>query len=199
MVKEARSYAVGNNTYVYMGLAEYDMSQPAYGPQVSGNGRVVVAAVATRDGTRGYSDTSAANAATSWTSSYAAGTDLVTVIKPTLFENVHLAQLGTPPTTGSMARPDPGAWCFGAAFTAYSQTPFSLPLGSNLNNGMYNFTQILVFCPDGSVYCQTNDPNQGLTSPLYVEIDLQPNRGSTSNCAAISINGTTGTSRVYRP
>jgi len=202
VVQASRSYAVANNTYVYLGFVEYNGAQSANGPQSPGNGRVIVAAVASTNGTRGYSDTSAANAAASWSGSYSAGANLVTVIPPTFFENTHLIPLGTPPATGSMARPDPGGntWCLGSSsFTTESQTPFSLPLGSSLNGGKYNFNQVLIFFPDGSVYRQTSDSGLGLVSPLYLEVGMQPNQGSTANYAAISINGTTGASKVYRP
>ena len=199
-VETARTHAMANNTYVYLGFVEYDGSRPAEGPQTAGEGRVVVAAVATMDGTRGYNDTSAAGGGNAWRSSYAKGANLVPVLAPQVYDNIDLVPLGTPPAIGSMARPDPGSdmWRVGgASFKAESQTPFSLPLGSELAGGKYQFDQVLIFHPDGSMSRQT--VSTGQVTPLWVEIGIRPTVGNTANYAAISINGTTGASRIYRP
>src|SRR5438874_1523545 len=50
-----RTYAKANNTYVWVGFEEVDVSQAAsVSPQMSGIGRVAIAIVASKDGTRGY-------------------------------------------------------------------------------------------------------------------------------------------------
>lgn len=208
-VDTAHAYAMANNTYVYLGFVEYDASKSPGGTQTAGMGRVVVAAIASRDGTRGYADTSSANAATSWQSGYAKGANFVSVIPPTVFESTHLAALASPPTSGAMLRPDPGndAWRVGSdSFKQDCQLSFSLPLGSDLTGGKYNFNQVLLFAPNGSVGVQTSYSDLGQTFPVCMEIGIQPTIGNaqpgataTSNYAAVTINGTTGAQRIYRP
>src|SRR6267378_8528983 len=54
----ARTYAKANNTYTWVGFEEVDVSQnSSVSPQISGPGRVgrvAMAIVASKDGTRGY-------------------------------------------------------------------------------------------------------------------------------------------------
>lgn len=202
IIETAQSHAVANSTYVYVGFAEFDGEQIPDGPQAPGQGRIVVCAVATRDGTRGYADVSAANAASSWLSNYRKGVNLEVIVTPQTFENMTLALLGTPPESGTMARPDPGddAWRLGSdSFKIESQTPFTFPLGSDPGQGRYDFNQVLVFLPNGSVCRQTSHNGLGQAWPLCLEIGLKPHHGNTANHAAISINGTTGSCKVYRP
>src|ERR1700734_3542471 len=56
----ARSYALANNTYVYVGLTEVDRTQNIMtSPQNPGVGRVALSIVATKDGTSDVSSWSA--------------------------------------------------------------------------------------------------------------------------------------------
>src|SRR5262249_2895220 len=51
----ARTYAKANNTFVWVGFEEVDVSQnPSVSPQINGRGRLAIAIVASKDGTRGY-------------------------------------------------------------------------------------------------------------------------------------------------
>src|SRR5437879_1350536 len=51
----ARTYAKANSTYTWVGFKEVDVSQDAsVSPQTSGTGRVAIAIVASKNGTRGY-------------------------------------------------------------------------------------------------------------------------------------------------
>src|SRR5882724_5715725 len=51
----ARTYAKANNTYTWVGFTEVDVSQDSsVSPQAPGMGRVAMAIVASKDGTRGY-------------------------------------------------------------------------------------------------------------------------------------------------
>src|SRR5947208_17198719 len=55
LLDNARTYAKANNTYVFVGFAEVDSSvDSSVNPQVTGNGRVAVAVVASKDGTRHF-------------------------------------------------------------------------------------------------------------------------------------------------
>src|SRR6266536_1013872 len=51
----ARTYAKANNTFVWVGFKEVDVSQDAsVTPQTTGTGRVAIAIVASKNGQRGY-------------------------------------------------------------------------------------------------------------------------------------------------
>jgi len=52
VLDQARTYAMANNTYAWVGLFEEDANSPT--PAVAGNGRLVVSVVASTDGTNVY-------------------------------------------------------------------------------------------------------------------------------------------------
>ncbi|MEJ7609365.1 MAG: type II secretion system protein [Bryobacteraceae bacterium] len=107
LIEQSRTYAMANNTFVWMGFKEVDASRDSsLSPQTVGTGRVAVAIVASKDGTRGYD----VNSPSAWAANYNSGANLVAITKLQRFENVHLATTlngygNPPPTTGNMARP----------------------------------------------------------------------------------------------
>jgi type II secretory pathway pseudopilin PulG len=165
MVQISRSYAISHNTYVYMGIDEFDASQPENGPQIeAGNtkgGRVAMVAIASRDGTRGYSPyattmTEVASGDNSWQSNFTStrGLKFVTISKLKVFENLHLFDYGTlpPPTSGNMARPYVSASYLRLGnSSSTSVTPIQYPLGatSGGHTAYYKFTKVLQFDPEG--------------------------------------------------
>jgi len=200
----ARSYAVAQNTYVYVGLTEVDRTQsPAASPQQNGFGRVVFAAVATKDGTSDYSTESGWDYSPTIGTSSGPGQGLVQVRPAQNFDFLHIASLQFPNGTGSMARPTTS---FNLPSATNPLTGFSLPLGTPLGSGKYNFTgnaaMVLTFNPQGGVLVN-GQAYQG------VEIDLQPAVSNSAppapgnvnvgNQAAMVIDGTTGAVTVYRP
>src|SRR6266480_1543664 len=85
----ARTYAKANNTYVWVGFFEEDITNPLN----PGTGRVVISIVASKDGTMIYNPSSPAKITT---------TRLVQVGKLIKIENVHLwTHTDTPLNTGS--------------------------------------------------------------------------------------------------
>jgi len=209
-LERARAYAMANNLYVYVGIAEVNADVPADTvPQApataTAGGRVVVATVAARDGTRGYDLTSnLPNPA--WTS-YDNGAWLVSLNKLDVYENIHLASsLGSTPASGSMARPVvSGAYSLGDA-SCQSVTPFSWPLATALHSGQYDFEKVIQFDPQGVARIQTATNQDTIADRM--EIDVQLAHGSlippvpatpTGAIAAIQIDGMTGAVRVYRP
>src|SRR6266436_4842765 len=77
----ARTYAKANNTYAWVGFKEVDVSQDAsVSPQISGTGRVAIAIVASKDGTRGYDITNLSLPNPAW-NNYNNGANLVAVGK----------------------------------------------------------------------------------------------------------------------
>src|SRR2546425_1841543 len=86
----ARTYAKANNTYTWVGFKEVDVCKDAsVSPQISGTGRVAIAIVASKDGTRGY-DITTPSLPNPWTN-YNNGGNLVAVCKLQYLNNVHLA------------------------------------------------------------------------------------------------------------
>jgi len=106
LLEQARSYAMANHTYVWVGFEEVDASKnPSVNPQTIGTGRIAIAIVASRDGTRGYDITNNSLPNPAWTN-YNNGVNLVPIDKLVRFENVHMAPFfSTIPNSGNTARP----------------------------------------------------------------------------------------------
>ena len=158
---QARAYAMANRTYVFVGFEEVDASvSSSVSPQVATGatpyGRVAVAVVATKDGTKHYADATTAQGS-DWQANYADSTKtdyrgghLTAINKLQRFENIHLASFLPPATSGPMARPVVStSYVLGNA-DCTSQTPFTWPLGSLLTGGyQYRFDKVIQFRPPG--------------------------------------------------
>jgi prepilin-type N-terminal cleavage/methylation domain-containing protein len=202
----ARTYAKANNTFVWVGFKEVDVSQDAsVTPQTSGTGRVAIAIVASKNGQRGYDITNLSLPSPAWTS-YNNGANLVAVTKLQRLDNVHLATtlngtLNPPPTSGNMARPYIASNNYIIGNAPVSVTPFDWPLGSALNAGQYSFQKVINFDPEGIARIQYSTNTDGIAP--YTEIGLQQTHGtvvsSSSNVAAIQIGGVGGNVAIYRP
>lgn len=210
VMERARAYAMANNLYVYVGLEEVNADVPADTvPQTpatgSSGGRVAVAAVAVRDGTRGY-DLLSTLSSPAWTN-YNRGASLIPLGKVEVYENVHLAaSLGSIPGTGSMARPAVSSAYILGNQACKSITPFSWPLATDLGAGQYTFDKVIQFDPQGVARIQYST-NQDIIVG-WMEIALQQTHGSLipttpsspiGAIAAVQIDGMTGAVRVFRP
>ena len=208
-LEQARSYAMANNTYVWVGFKEVDVSKDAsVTPQTVGTGRVAIAIVASRDGTRGYDATNNGLSNPAWTN-YNNGTNLVAISKLQRFENIHLANdlngiTHQPPTTGSMARPwvkSPPYVIGTTASASQCVTPFDWPLGSALSAGQYSFQTVINFDPQGIARIQTSSNTDGIGA--YMEVGLEQTHGtavsSSLNVVALQIDCMIGEVRKYRP
>jgi hypothetical protein len=214
LLEKARTYAKANHTYVFVGFAEVDSSvDPSVSPQVAGNGRVAVAVVASKDGTRQVPFTST-DPAGDWTANYANGSHLVALGKLERYENLHfLVDFGSwTPTdhpNSNMARYQPTGppYILGNAGSA-SVTPFTWPLGSPLDTGyQYRFDRVINFDPTGVARIATSTNEDEIARVM--EIDFQPTHGTlvppspvnqdVGNHAVIQIAPTSGATRIYRP
>src|SRR4029453_13002603 len=104
VLKKARPYSKANRTYVFVGFAEVDSSvDPSVSPQVTTSatpyGRVAVAVVASKDGTRHF-QYATSNQGADWQANYAnsakpeyRGGHLTPVGKLQRFENLHFVPL----------------------------------------------------------------------------------------------------------
>lgn len=192
-LEQARAYAMANNTFVWVGIVEEDVTADASKPQTAGIGRVAMAVVASKDGTRGYDVTSI-----NIISPAISGSNLVSLNKVQHFENAHLVTPtdATPiSSTGGMARPL-ADYILGSS-SSNSVTPFSSSIGA----GQYSFTQVINYDPQGVARIQQAANTDSI--PKYIEIGLRQAHGNVvsndPNAAAIQINGMTGATRIYRP
>jgi prepilin-type N-terminal cleavage/methylation domain-containing protein len=219
VLENARTYAKANRTYAFVGFAEVDSSvDPSVSPQVPGNGRVAVAAVASKGGTRQFAWTTSGQG-TDWTTNYSNGANLTAVGKLQRFENLHFVPLDFGPwaPTGAnshpnskMARYQPTVntpYVLGRSGST-SVTPFTWPLGSSLNSGyQYRFDRVIYFDPTGIARIATSNNADAIAD--VIEIDLQPTHGIATptppqsqdigNHAVIQLGTTDGAVRVYRP
>jgi type II secretory pathway pseudopilin PulG len=199
VLETARTYARLHNTYTWVGFKEVDASQDAsVSPQLNGIGRVAIAIVASKDGTRGYDITNPSLPPSAWTN-YNNGANLVALGKLERLENIHLAEALT--MAGNMVRPNVSSnYIIGSA--PVSVTPFDWPLGSALGSGQYSFQKVINFDPQGVARIQYST-NADTISP-YTEVGLQQTHGTSvdansSNVVAIQLTGIGGIPTIYRP
>jgi len=209
ILDQARAYAMANNTFVWVGFYEEDSSAPSTTPAAAGTGRIVVAAVASKDGTRGYDVTTGASLTSPAWANYNNGANLVAIAKLQRFENLHLSpKFSTLPNQGGMSRPTVTGGTGGTGYILGSAdcksiTPFDWPLGKAIGSGQYSFSKVINFDPQGVPRIQTSDNADTIVT--YMEIGLIPTRGNVipsttpPNVAAIQVNGMTGATRIYRP
>lgn len=206
-LEQARAYAMSNNTYVFVGIAEVDAAIGSSQVQQTGIGRVAVGVVASRDGTSIYNPTDAGYA---WKTNYNRGANLIPLGRLQYNDNVHLVDLGLPVANGGnlsarqavpplarLSNPDP---------SVDSVTPFTDPLGANLAMGRFNFVRVITFDPQGSARIVNTAGDNAVGA---IEIGLQSARGNvftdidpeqrTGSIAAIQVDGITGAVRIFRP
>jgi len=221
LLEQARTYAMAQHTYVFVGIVEVDAAgsesaNPQLPASASAGGRVAAMAFASKDGTRGYSlvDPSA-----SWSDGYAKADDgssqipgyrLVALTKLQRFENLHLATLLPNPPDGPMHRETVSAtgsfsYVMGDNLCT-SVTPIAYPLGTALGSGQYAFARVIYFDPQGVARIQGASNTDEISN--YIEIDLQPSHGNalpalpSANLglqAALQIDCMTGSVRIYKP
>jgi len=193
VLDQARTYAIANNTYTWVGFFEEDGSKNSATPAVPGTGRVVVATVASKSGTRGYDLTNPASLIAS---------NLTPIGKLQRFDNIHMAPLfSSLPNSGGLSRPTitggtGGTFYIIGSDACQSKTPFCWPVGAT---AQYTFIRVLYFDPQGIARIQSAQQDD---IALYMEIGIQPVRGNvvkSDNNAAIQIDGMTGATRIYRP
>ena len=227
VLENARTYAKANRTYVFVGFAEVDSSvDPSVRPQVTAGptpyGRVAIAVVASKDGTRHFQYTTA-NQGSDWQSNYEDsskpeyhGRHLLAVGKLKVFENLDFIRWNFGSWTAAshpnskMARYQSTApYTLSGDWSGLTPaTPFSWPLGSPLNSGyQYRFDRVIYFDPTGIARIATSTNADAIAQVM--EIDLQPTHGTlvppnpsnqdVGNQAVIQLGTTDGAVRVYRP
>ena len=222
VLEQARTYAMANNTYTWVGFYEEDVSQPSTNPPTPGVGRLVMSIVAAKDGVQGFDP----NAVASPTNRLDIAR-LVQVGKLIKIDNVHLPLFaiptGTPGNTFD-TRPavqnDPVVGYNDSRFgelnasppntapvsnNGSSKFPFQYPVGNPVPNAQYTFTKTLQFDPRGE-----GRINSSYDVRPVIEIGLLPTHGNvaptptpsagnyTGNVVAVQLNGFAGNVKVYR-
>lgn len=206
-VQCARSYARANNTYVWLGFFEENMtSMAAPVPAKSGTGRIVLSIVASKDGTAIYDPAQLPVSRTTMTAGLSQINKLVKI------NGVHLKTAGTSSAfpigdgTGMTFPTRPylntkALWQVGDTLlqSKSSQAPFQYPVGSPAPTANYTFTTAIQFNPRGEA--RVNDASQPLQQ--IIEIGLQPTHGAVvdatnKNVVAVQITGITGDVKIYK-
>gem|GEM_PF-625631 len=219
-LETARTYAKANHTYVFVGFAEVDSSVDASAsPQIAVGfapyGRVAVAVVASRDGSRQF-DYRTNNQGSDWTANYSNGSHLFAVGKLQRYENLHFlvdfpSWTPTAHPNSKMARYQPTGAPYSLGNAASSSvTPFTWPLGSSLNSGyQYRFDRVIYFDPAGVARIATSSNANEIASVM--EIDFITTHGTApsptpspfnqdaGNHAVVQVAPMSGEVRVYRP
>ena len=199
----ARTYAMANNTYTWVGFYEEDVSQPSTNPATTGAGRLVMSIVASKDGTTIYTGTLSSPAVE------LDPTKLIQVGKLTKIDNLHLKTFpdptATPPPDTFVTRPAPGLNTARIGDTSPdnpSLSPFRYPVGSATGTAQYTFTKAVQFSPSGEARIDNN--NYSLKT--VIEIGLEPTHGTAlvanpanpQNPAAVQLTGVGGNVKIYR-
>lgn len=174
-LEHARAYAMAHNTYVFVGFSARD----GLDPTKAGTGEIVMAVAASRDGTKNFGPDHA---------------NLVPIHRLRRMSNMAIQD--SLPNSGNMERPDVAAnYRLGNA-ASDAPTTFNWPLGGNAT---YEFAKVIQFDPRGTA---TIPPNIA-SVPQWLEIGLVGARGNqvvaTGNCAAVVLDGVTGSVKIYRP
>jgi Tfp pilus assembly protein FimT len=195
----ARAYAVANNTYVWVGINEVDQTaSSSLSPQPDGTGRVVLSAVASRDGSRIYDPSG--DISSDWSAKTADGSRLTQISKLLQFDHAHLAEDLAAGTPGKgMERPlVDQAFRIGSSASVIT---FNYPLGAAGGSRKHSFRQVIEFDPQGSA--RTYSGGQP-TLARQIEVGLRPTKGNRVlagevNQAAVQIGGLSGAMTIYRP
>jgi len=217
VLDQARTLAMANNTYTWVGFSEEDPANPG----VAGNnafGQVVISVVSSQDGTKIYTPNYGGNPSPQMFPT-APTSPLNQVVKVIKIPGVKLYNLpvptGTPPagTPATYLTRPAATYLVGsangssaaslsvAASSAFSSAPtFTYPLqGATANNpNPYTFNNIIQFSPEGDATRINYTP-----SPI-IEIGLVPSHGPTAmtnspNVVALQLTGVGGQITMYRP
>ena len=198
-LEQGRNYAMANNTYVWIGFYEEDMtatSPTQATPPYAGKGRILIATVFSTDGTKIYED---ADPITQLPANRIK--QLGKLIK---VEGIHITDIGAPlsPSSDSLdGRPDwPYTYAAGIGADHFNRinsdsadtTRFAFAAGN------YTFSKTVRFNSRGEA-----NINSTYTLKNTAEIGLRPTHGtaidlSSQNLIAIQFGGVGGNFKIYR-
>ena len=204
-LEQARAFAMANNTYVWVGF--YEENTTASAPTVSnppypGKGRIVLATVFSKDGTKIFDDNDP-------TASLPAGA-ISTLGKLIKIEGIHLTDIGAPPSPTPVptpmadsldGRPD---WPYtdGAGIGADHYNRINSDSADTTRFKFtalsYTFPKTIRFSPRGEA-----NPNSTYSLKNAAEFGLRPTHGNTvdalsRNVVAVQFAGIGGNFKIYR-
>jgi prepilin-type N-terminal cleavage/methylation domain-containing protein len=219
VMEQARTYAMANNTYTWVGFYEENTTSTAptnVPPPYPGKGRVLLATVASKDGTTSCQDP---NSNTSNRIPLTA--TLITQIgKLVKIEEIHVTDIGAPASPTPVPTPE------ASSLDARSGLPYYIPGTATLdplgyqkrinsedthspdNQTLYPFVaegytfyKTIRFSPRGEASINISTPTDTLRNPA--EIGLRPTHGdavdsSTPNVVAIQFTGVAGNVKIYK-
>jgi type II secretory pathway pseudopilin PulG len=211
VLDQARTYAMANNTYAWVGFYEEsaDATSPTNAlPPYPGKGRVLLAVVASKDGTTKCEDP---NSTTS--NRIPLTPSLITQIgKLVKIEKIHITDIGAPPSPTPSPTPDASSLAArsGVPYTWGSPFDYENRINSDdthipTNQSLYPFSaqgytfyKTVRFNPRGEA-----DINASYKLRPVAEIGLKPARGATvdsanPNVVAIQFSGAGGNVKIYR-
>ena len=211
VLERARTYAMSNNTYTYVGF--YEEATTAASPTNStpaypGKGRIVLAAVASKDGTSNCEDPNS----TATDPIPLIPSKIIAIGKLTKLEGLHVTDIGAPPTSSSPT-PDPNSldgrpnlpYTYASPAFDYQNRISSDDTHSPENHTKFPFTA------QGYTFYKTvrfNPRGEASINATYelrpaAEIGLKPTHGSvldvnSRNVIAIQFSGAGGNFKIYR-
>jgi len=215
VLEQARTYAMANNTYTWVGFYEEDASQSSTNPATAGVGRLVMSIVASNDGTTVYNPNSTTNP------DPVDPNKLIQLTKLVKIDNVHLPLFAIGSGTGSTfdTRPalqnDPVVGYNDSRFgelngnptapTTNAKFPFQYPVGNPAPAAQYTFTKTLQFNPRGegrinSTYDVRRVIEIGLI-PTHQNVAPTPTPSAgnyAGNVVAVQLNGFVGNVKIFR-
>ena len=202
VLDQARTYAMANNTYTWVGFFEEDVSQSSTNPATLGVGRVVMSAVASKDGTEVY--TSVSGPAADMDSN---GTRLSQIGKLVKIDNMHLRTFSNGTGTGDTfpIRPavpggSPDNAKIGDTSPPDSLRYFHYPATGTEGAAQYKFRKMIQFNPRGE--CRPQNDNYEMRA--VIEVDFQPIHGTAvasvddNKDCAVQLTGFSGNTKVYQ-
>jgi prepilin-type N-terminal cleavage/methylation domain-containing protein len=195
-IEQARSYAMANNTYTWLGFFEENGAAASANPAQSGVGRIVMAIAASSDGSMIYSANSGAAVTID-------PTRLLEVGKLIRVTGAHLEAFPDGSGGGQTFDTRPALQSDNARvgldpLPGGASPSFQFPVGQAAS-AQYTFTNVLQFSPQGEVLFS------GMAGQLTstIEIGLEPAHGNIPNSAskndiALQVAGITGTVIEYR-
>ena len=209
---QARTYAMANNTYTWVGFYEEAASSataPAATPPYPGKGRLLLATIRSLDGTSIFDDTDS--------SAVLPTTRIAQVGKLVKIEGVHVTDIGAPPSPTPNPTPPPNS------LAGRSDWPYIYAAGGNADHFNrissdsddktkfwfiaqgYTFYKTVRFSPRGEA-----NLNSTYSLKIAAELGLVPTHGNAAptappsggrysgNVVAIQFSGVGGNFKIYR-
>ena len=203
VLEQARTYAMANNTYTWVGFYEENVSNPSSpNSNTPAIGRVVMSIVASKDGTEVY--TSVGSPAADMD---AAGTRLLQVGKLTKLDNMHLRTFsngtgtgGTFPTRPAVPGGSPDNAKIGDTSPDPSLRYFHYPATGTEAAAQYKFRKMIQFSLRGE--CRPQNDNYEMRA--VIEVGFQPVHGTVipalddSKDCAVQLTGFSGNTKIYQ-